>query len=222
MKPVVPVSAWCRAVAPRSLLTLARDARYVYSNFKAETFWVGATEKRTTWLEKYVLQIFHAHAAAAGYTRESLVAKWGPKSVGAEWWVQNRTTDFNSIDWHFDEDQEFYRKSGLTLSPWKSTVTYLSDFGAPTVLFSQPRLGQYSDGTELEGLGPDSDVDVYISHPVVGKHVAFDGRSHTYTHTHTHTNTHTHTLTHTRTHTRTHTHTHAHSRWHLWMGQPHS
>ena len=95
--------------------------------------------------------------------------------VGAEWWVQARDLD-DPMGVHFDCDEELKGSTGEHLPPFLATVTYLTSAGTPTVILPV--------AADARGHGvcapPDSRADgndaCYASFPVVGKHLAFDGR----------------------------------------------
>jgi hypothetical protein len=80
--------------------------------------------------------------------------------------------DDDEVGMHFDADYGLEAQApGLLLHPRLATVTYLSDFGAPTVVWDRKSTPPHS----LDELtGP---VDrAWLSHPKIGKHIAFDGR----------------------------------------------
>jgi hypothetical protein len=130
---------------------------------------------------------------------------------GAEWWVQirpsshdhNHTTTFTTkppaqsnddddnndmsksgIAFHWDKDEELRQLAGgnLYIHPHISTVTYLTRFGAPTMV-CQRRIHaltgdwikmdddeNYNDGNIANGSS-----EGYLSWPKRGKHLSFDG-----------------------------------------------
>ena len=80
--------------------------------------------------------------------------------------------DDDEVGMHFDADYGLEGQApGLLLHPRVATVTYLSDFGAPTVVLHHrsPPPQQISELTGAVECG-------WISHPSIGKHMAFDGR----------------------------------------------
>lgn len=98
---------------------------------------------------------------------------------GAEWWIQVKknlastgdgkdASGSDAVDLHYDKDEELAEKYGLGAFPILSTVTYLTDdFSSnPTVIF----------GRTYEQ--PDDEIisNMLVSHPVLGKHLVFDGR----------------------------------------------
>jgi len=74
------------------------------------------------------------------------------------------------IQFHFDKDEVMAAGLGMWLHPHLSTVTYLTDHGAPTAVL--PMLSRMHTGE-----GPSSFAHTLVlSHPVPGKHLVFDGR----------------------------------------------
>ena len=108
--------------------------------------------------------------------------------AGAEWWVQvklissaeektilnsiNHPSSVEAIDLHYDKDEEMAALFGIGIFPSISTVTYLTEVenAPPTVIFSR-RYNEVDDASD-----PVRIDDIFVSHPRVGKHVAFDGR----------------------------------------------
>jgi hypothetical protein len=82
----------------------------------------------------------------------------------------------SGISFHWDKDEDLRLAMGgdFYIHPHLSTVTYLTDLGAPTMALNyriDPTTGHYiepsSDGKNPAG---------YVSWPKVGKHLTFDGR----------------------------------------------
>ena len=148
-----------------------------------ETFWLDQRQheqqahKEHSWcdLEKMAWRIFEQNKRHYNLDIQGV--------GGAEWWLQVKKTDQESVeshpqqqslgsagaeavDLHYDKDESLAEKFGLGSFPTLSTVTYLTEGSNPTVLFSRTY--------EQE----DDDVipDMMISHPVMGKHLVFDGR----------------------------------------------
>lgn len=150
------------------------------------TFWVGATEtKPRCILEQMAMEVFHHHV------RKGMV--YDPNSSGAEWWVQIRPSppagrynllctnsgddedDHQGICFHWDKDEDLRLMAGgnMYIHPHISTVTYLSNIGAPTIAMNykvSPFSGDYESPTESEP------VEAFLSWPKKGKHLSFDGR----------------------------------------------
>lgn len=97
--------------------------------------------------------------------------------AGAEWWANvsrsdtmDRVDGYGDIGFHFDKDEAIYGTHGLIIHPLLSTVTYLSDDGAPTVVLPMGRItptGEYTVDKLPEAI---------VVPPRVGRHVCFDGR----------------------------------------------
>jgi len=79
--------------------------------------------------------------------------------VGMEWWSQIRDTNEN-ITFHYDKDEGLCSEKSIYNFPLKSTVTYLTDIGGPTTVFSDEN---YNKG--------------YLSFPKVNKHIKFNGNA---------------------------------------------
>ena len=149
-------------------------------------------------LEQMALEIFHHHVANLSWTEEEL------QNSGAEWWVQIRPSlhpsesaisrqsqdtltlgqnqthidaskdmSQSGIDFHWDKDEELRHLAGgnLYVHPHLSTVTYLTSNGAPTIICHQrihAFTGEWIIAEEDSCVG-------YLSWPVCGKHLSFDG-----------------------------------------------
>jgi hypothetical protein len=151
------VAAWHGAIPLESHRNaLEADA----SKLVGKTFWVGAGDRPTCSLERLALGVLRFH-----------VARWTgePHVLGAEWWVQVRRSDGTpTIPLHWDSDEEHKATSGEHAPPWRATVTYLGSRGAPTVVLPV--------AADAHGRAVRAGADAYISYPVAGKHLCFDGR----------------------------------------------
>ena len=86
---------------------------------------------------------------------------------GAEWWIQKRS-GYEGIGFHYDKD-EAYASNHMTMSyPILSTITYLTDSGAPTLIVNQTSLDGNVEVPEI----PEHGV---LSFPKQGRHVIFRG-----------------------------------------------
>ena len=99
---------------------------------KKPTFWLDLTddapprnyiEKALLMLRKEVVPRMFAHR------KEQTI-------VGGEWWTQVRNGD-ETIDFHYDKDEAMASIQGVMKLPLVSTVTYLTDIGAPTLILNQ-------------------------------------------------------------------------------------
>ena len=72
----------------------------------------------------------------------------------------------------YDRDYGLESECGLHVYPYKGTVTYFSDLGAPTLIFVDGK------GTEMaaEDIEGSLDSSYAMSFPQIGKHISFDGR----------------------------------------------
>ena len=131
-----------------------------------ETYWVpcDADPSTLTGLENLALSIFKTHTAGAIHDRSK---------SGAEWWtVVVEENDEAEVTWHFDKDYDLER-SGINVFPHLSTVTYLTDCGAPTVILEHAGPMRTSDKIETE---KDEIKRCWVCYPKMGRHCAFDGR----------------------------------------------
>ena len=175
--------AWDACVPPAARAALRGDVAHLLRHHRCapgrNTRWVPAIgpPPRCT-IERLARAVFDLHAAdlLAGLgadERERALA-----SSGAEWWVQFRSSadepDAQSIRFHFDRDEELAQRHGVDRNPFASTVTYLTDAGAPTLLLPlYDRDGRSGEGGLARAAGDDGAV---LSYPAAGKHLVFDGR----------------------------------------------
>lgn len=171
----LPAFAAWEAVLPRGLQDqLIQSCRMVFGYKKNPSFWVGAFSRTQTLLDRFALDVFWFHVARLQLSKNDVKA-YG-RTAGAEFWVQRRRADQplheRGMDWHFDKDEELEDQEDIVVTPVVGTVTYLSSSGAPLVVLSQPTLCRTGFGLDLcenEGLV------AYVTKPVLGRHVAFDG-----------------------------------------------
>ena len=150
------------------------------------TFWIQCDGRPRCVLEQMALEVFKHHV------KDGVV--FDPKTSGAEWWVQIRPSPpagrYNLLDdkegkdnddndlettgicfhWDKDEDLRLMMGGNMYIHPHISTVTYMSDSGAPTTALNctvNSFTGEY--------FSP-SDESAYLSWPKKGKHLSFDGR----------------------------------------------
>lgn len=181
----------------KQLDELLFDCEITDSGLLPRTFWISAnsdTQQPRCYLEKMAMEVFHHHVPSGFY--------YDPKTSGAEWWVQIRPSppagrysmhasdaDDNNdgeedmaktgISFHWDKDEDFRLLTGgsMYIHPHISTVTYLTDLGAPTMVLSKrvdPMSGAYV--ADADDDGSLSNVDGLVSFPKQGKHLSFDGR----------------------------------------------
>ncbi|KAK3271180.1 hypothetical protein CYMTET_20455 [Cymbomonas tetramitiformis] len=133
-----------------------------------KSFWLSAETTPRMNLEKLARLIFDHHT-------EGL--EFDSTQSGMEWWSNVSHSDkifrakdaYGSIDFHFDKDETLHTKHNMFVHPQLSTVTYLTDVGAPTIIFEQriSSTGDFSTSKVSKG---------FWASPEVGKHVKFDGR----------------------------------------------
>ena len=87
--------------------------------------------------------------------------------IGGEWWLQERAPSEN-IGYHYDKDEAYASEHMTMRFPEVSTVTYLGDVGAPTLVFNQTT----PDGN-LEV--PPLPVHGVLTYPSPNKHLVFRG-----------------------------------------------
>ena len=101
-------------------------------------FWIGADAEPLNGLESLAQSIFRFHTA--GSTQSIDVSR-----SGCEWWANVTKSELlasaacGDIGFHFDKDEHAFSQYGLCIHPLLSTVTYLTNDGAPTVVL--PNLG---------------------------------------------------------------------------------
>ena len=130
---------------------------------KRATFWLptadppptprNAIEEAVLRLSKYAVKDMYSHRAHE-------------KIVGAEWWVQVRAGT-ETIGFHYDKDEAMASLHSTMKHPLISTVTYLSDLGAPTLIFNQTTDGN-NETPDIPAVG-------YISYPQPNRHITFSG-----------------------------------------------
>ena len=127
---------------------------------KGSTWWITADDTPKCSLERLAQKVFFLHTKGVDYD---------PKTSGAEWWTQvvNATDD---IGFHWDKDYGFEEENGVCLYPHLATVTYLTDAGGPTFVFS--KVGGLQSGEDNSGVVDE----VVVSKAMFGKHIKFDGR----------------------------------------------
>jgi hypothetical protein len=147
----------------RSAFT-ARSAR-TKSYSEGDTFWLpaDAMDKPRFGLEHLAADIFNFHTKN--------VASFDRTTSGAEWWTLVLDDAQNSdVGFHWDKDYTVEAERGLNVFPILSTVTYLSDIGAPTLVLDKTAPVQFKDSF----IGNSSTA--WLSRPRFAKHISFDGR----------------------------------------------
>lgn len=140
-----------------------------------KSFWLPHGKAPASGLEAMAASIyqFHMHASS-----KSDNFKLDTKVAGAEWWVQVRGADMeegDAIGFHWDRDEVLADNTPPELKhPSVATVTYLTGYGAPTVVINQTPIVPAipPNGKPMEVLANTG----VVSYPKVGKHIGFDGR----------------------------------------------
>jgi hypothetical protein len=171
----------------------ARDKPDGAAYSAGQTFFLPANRAPRCALEALAMLIFRKH------TEHLKEGTFNPAQSGANWWtlvldeneeavtkapiqVQNNADEEedeeeegeDEVGLHFDADYELEEQTThILLHPRVGTVTYLSDYGAPTVIFNlkSPPM----DDLEKKSLEKRIDK-AWLSHPQLGKHTCFDGR----------------------------------------------
>jgi hypothetical protein len=115
----------------------------------------GVIEESIVYLKKYV-----------NY-RKDVSTNPNSKIIGAEWWIQIRSGK-ESISFHYDKDEALASNKGVMKHPLVSTITYLTDIGAPTLILNQTT----PDGNHEIPLIPNQGM---LSYPKVNRHTIFKG-----------------------------------------------
>lgn len=182
------------AFDPIHLSTLLEDCETVFTArdkpdgaaySAGQTYFLPANMKPRCALEGLAQSIFLKHV------RHLEKGTYNPAQSGANWWTLVMDADHDGpsaksgseddvdagedeVGLHFDADYELEEQANnLLLHPRVATVTYLSDYGAPTLILSQksPPMDDIKKATLESGIKK-----AWLSHPKLGKHTAFDGR----------------------------------------------
>ena len=153
----------------------------VEAAFVGDSFWLGVNAQPRCALEHLARAVFSAHARGCA-------SRFDARKTGAEWWVQlrrdtcegERVNPFNpddasdpaGVSFHWDKDESLVDAYGVNVHPALSTVTYLGDSGAPTMVADKTAPVMYEDIEAFRGAIPHA----VLSHPETGKHLSFDGR----------------------------------------------
>ena len=195
-RPGPPVRCWTwdwLARPEASICALRRDAcALVHAHgLGGRTFWIARDHTPRCSLEQLALEVLAFHEGGEGGEGDQggegetggLAEPHAEHSfTGAEFWVQMRAvggssladdSDAASIAFHFDCDEGTFTATGELIPPWLSTITYLADAGAPTLILP----ARPDSAGEVRCVAPsDEPLGAFVSYPVRGKHVSFDGR----------------------------------------------
>ena len=129
--------------------------------------WLGATAKPRCALERLARAIFQQHTAGVSFD---------PATSGAEWWTQVRDGGrrHEGIPFHWDVDEHRCAlPGGVHVHPHLSTVTYLTNVGAPTLVLDAGSPKAATKSAIATMYGPVRSG--YLSYPKVGRTIVFDG-----------------------------------------------
>ena len=138
-----PLTAVVDGALPEPLLErLHGEAGRFWKSHRAATF--ANDKKATVWLAKadsdgraprcFIEEAVAALASLIDVTAFGLSPD--VKLAGGEWWVQ-QMKDTESIGFHYDKDEALASDHWQMSYPVLSTITYLDDIGAPTLILNQ-------------------------------------------------------------------------------------
>lgn len=178
----VDIAAWDTCVHDVDVQALRRDVQHLVSCAGAgtagRTWWCPAGAHPRCLVEQLALEVFERYGRPV---LDALPQAERDRS-GAEVWVQLRSSEHarqqQSIAFHFDRDESLAMAHGLHAPPLYSTVTYLSDAGAPTLCipWTREQLVAMLPAAAAAPAGHSTRVDVLASYPVSGKQLVFDGQ----------------------------------------------
>ncbi|CAL1154130.1 unnamed protein product [Cladocopium goreaui] len=127
--------------------------------------WMPCTADPRCLAERLAQEVFEFHAKGFAFD---------PKRSGAEWWVQIRDSGHSEegIQFHWDTDEVAVERHGVNVHPHLSTVTYLTECGAPTLILQCRNSLRPSETAQVYG----SLAGGTLSWPKLWKHLAFDGQ----------------------------------------------
>ena len=129
-----------------------------YVDNKGTTWWQPKSEPRRFSIEQ-MIEIIGKMDFPEGMPRNIL---------GAEYWIQERRGDEDG-GFHYDKDESAASNKQRMIFPSLSTITYLTDGGAPTMVLNQTT-NQFGN-TEV----PAVPTEGWLSFPETGKHLWFRG-----------------------------------------------
>ena len=152
------------ALSQPKLQQLRRDCTLIFPLNSSS--WIGCGDTPRCDLERLALAVFAAHTRGVEYDASR---------SGAEFWAQVRADGHaqEAVQFHWDVDEHCCDELGVNVQPHLSTVTYLTDVGAPTVVLGVPAPRAASAAAVEEAYGAIRTA--HFSWPRVGKHICFDG-----------------------------------------------
>ena len=87
--------------------------------------------------------------------------------IGAEYWVQMVSAS-EGINFHYDKDESLASNKGIMMYPLISSILYLTDIGAPTLILNQTSIDGNYESPEIPDQG-------YLSYPKENRYTMFRG-----------------------------------------------
>jgi hypothetical protein len=125
---------------------------------KLRTFWHPILSTPRTNIEQAIHHLWQ-------YAYVSLSENDRRRVTGAEWWFQTRNGS-EGIGFHYDKDEGTASLHGIMRFPMRGTITYLTDYGAPTVILNQTTVDGNVENPVIPHTG-------YIAYPKKNRHVIF-------------------------------------------------
>ena len=154
---------------------LADSVAIVHPLMGGSTHWIGADETPSFAVEEIALAVFDQHKRRGAF--DYCASSEEHHVAGVEYWFQTRSvSNFDGVGEedggscilaHWDKDERAKEQYNLNLHPQLSTVTYLSNGGAPTLVTSLTTVD-----VDVEASSGQCEV---VS-PSAGRHLCFDGR----------------------------------------------
>ncbi|CAK9090377.1 Uncharacterized protein SCF082_LOCUS42628 [Durusdinium trenchii] len=128
--------------------------------------WMSCKAEPQCLAERLAQEIFRFHVGTD--------SSFDPERSGAEWWAQVRDTghEEEGIQFHWDTDEAAVERHGINVHPHLSTVTYLTDCGAPTLILDCRNTRTPCETSQVYGEISGG----ALSWPERWKHIAFDGQ----------------------------------------------
>ena len=153
---------WMQHLGDEELERMLKTCRLVFALDGSS--WMPSHETPRCFAERLAMAVFRHHTVGC---------RFDPARSGAEWWAQVRQSGHHEegIQFHWDTDEVAVERHNVNVHPHLSTVTYLSDSGAPTLVLAcrnarRPSLTS-AYGPIHEGA---------LSWPKLWKHLVFDGQ----------------------------------------------
>ena len=138
-----------------SALKLRHEADNIIAHDPEEkkTYWYGFHRPPQNIIEEFIYQSSCQHNMFHSY-------------IGAEWWIRTHNKLSSTWDFHVDSDLGHQRRSGKYRAAPFCTITYLSDYGQPTVV-----LDRTADWTKDQFFITGDNNWSFWASPKMGKHI---------------------------------------------------